>query len=292
MQIQPGDLRVLRNSPVNLNFTDTAPNLTYVADQDHEPISSTLIAGSLATGLTLANNTISGIPTAAVDNLLTIRFADLIGDSVDLTLRLNVDVGATVPDLTGLTTSDASTVLSLATLSLDPDPDSVNSETVAAGAIVSQVPPPGSFVFSGSQVAVVVSAGVAPSGTFDGTVAVAGTSAAGVGDYTTRVGRYIRLGDTIFVRIELAWSTHTGTGNLEIVGLPFAADGAASTALAVYLNDLAISSGYVVQGVIARNAEEVTISQYQGPSGAAVPVPMDGTVTSLVISGWYPIRTT
>lgn len=55
--------------------------------------------------------------------------------------------------------------------------------------------------------------------------AIEGTTAAGVGTYTQQAGYYTKVGNIVFFSIYLDWSAHTGTGNLKVVGLPFASSG-------------------------------------------------------------------
>jgi hypothetical protein len=63
-------------------------------------------------------------------------------------------------------------------------------------------------------------------GTF--TPVVEGTGTAGTGTYTTQSGTYTRIGNRVFVSFKVAWSAHTGVGNLFITGLPVT--GASATA--------------------------------------------------------------
>jgi len=58
-------------------------------------------------------------------------------------------------------------------------------------------------------------------GTFTPTI-VGGTTA-GTGSYSVQTGFYTKIGDTIHVQIRISWSAHTGTGNLQIGGLPYSA---------------------------------------------------------------------
>ena len=55
------------------------------------------------------------------------------------------------------------------------------------------------------------------------TPVIQGTTTAGTGTYTSRVGAYVKVGRITYVTAEVTWSAHTGTGNLRIAGLPFAA---------------------------------------------------------------------
>jgi len=57
------------------------------------------------------------------------------------------------------------------------------------------------------------------SGTF--TPVITGTTTAGTGTYTLQVGHYTRIENMVFIRIRVAWSAHTGTGNTTVTGLPF-----------------------------------------------------------------------
>ena len=47
-----------------------------------------------------------------------------------------------------------------------------------------------------------------------------GTTGAGTGTYTTQVGKYEQIGSRVMGEIELVWTAHTGTGNMQITGLP------------------------------------------------------------------------
>lgn len=56
------------------------------------------------------------------------------------------------------------------------------------------------------------------------TPTVTGASSAGApAAYTVQSGRYVRFGRMVFVHIEIGWTTHSGTGNTQINGLPYAA---------------------------------------------------------------------
>jgi hypothetical protein len=54
------------------------------------------------------------------------------------------------------------------------------------------------------------------------TPVVVGSSSAGTGNYSSQIGFYTRMGNMITFSLQLVWSTHTGTGNLRVSGLPFA----------------------------------------------------------------------
>jgi hypothetical protein len=88
-------------------------------------------------------------------------------------------------------------------------------------------------------------------GTF--TPTVTGGSTAGSGTYSSQVGKYVKIGGKVFVEVALAWSAHTGTGNMFLTGLPFtsAADEAGAGISVGRVNNLAITAlcyliGYMV----------------------------------------------
>lgn len=52
-------------------------------------------------------------------------------------------------------------------------------------------------------------------------VAVVGQTTAGVATYTLNDFRYLKIGKFVFIIGIVIWSAHTGTGNIQISGLPF-----------------------------------------------------------------------
>jgi hypothetical protein len=113
-----------------------------------------------------------------------------------------------------------------------------------------------------------------------------GTSTAGTGTYTTQVGKYTKIGNSVQFTIALAWTAHTGTGSLNIAGLPFSASAGGdrysfsiAAQLLVYTNQLVC---------INAGGGFTTIELYQQSSNANLSlVAMDGNVTYMVITGTY-----
>lgn len=56
-------------------------------------------------------------------------------------------------------------------------------------------------------------------GTF--TPVVAGSVAAGTGTYTSQSGFYTRMGNTVTFSFGVTWTSHTGTGNIGVLNMPF-----------------------------------------------------------------------
>jgi hypothetical protein len=75
------------------------------------------------------------------------------------------------------------------------------------------------IVDSGSK-SLQYSLGVWQTGSF--TPTIEGSTTAGTCNYTVQNGSYTKIGNLITFVIKVTWNTHTGTGNLKIMGLPFA----------------------------------------------------------------------
>lgn len=58
-------------------------------------------------------------------------------------------------------------------------------------------------------------------GTF--TPTVLGSSTAGTVGYLSQQGRYVKIGGLVYIDMTVYWTSHTGTGQLQVGGLPFAA---------------------------------------------------------------------
>jgi hypothetical protein len=56
-------------------------------------------------------------------------------------------------------------------------------------------------------------------GTF--TPTIAGVTTTGTGTYTTQQGIYTKVGNLATVSVYLVWTAHTGTGTLQVSGIPF-----------------------------------------------------------------------
>jgi hypothetical protein len=126
-------------------------------------------------------------------------------------------------------------------------------------------------------------------GTF--TPTIIGTSTTGAGTYTYQVGRYTKVGDRVFFSISLSWSAHTGTGDLQLQGLPFTTNGTSNNLApyAVYNNGLAMTAGNVFQATSSPGTTDILFRQVPSGGGAAVAIPMDTAVTSLLIAGHYQV---
>jgi len=114
-----------------------------------------------------------------------------------------------------------------------------------------------------------------------------GVSSAGAGTYTAQVGRYTKVYNLVYYYIYLAWSAHTGTGNMRITGLPYTSLGTTNVA---YFAPVMQSSLTYSGDIIARvnnNASTIDLL-YQSSGNALSNVSMD-TSASITINGFFEI---
>jgi hypothetical protein len=117
-------------------------------------------------------------------------------------------------------------------------------------------------------------------------------SAGGTGTYSSggQVGRYTKIGNRVYFNINLSWTAHTGTGNIQINGLPFTSLNlnGGFTALAIRSNNYALTASNYMISSVAPNVTSIAISQVPVGGGGVSAVPLD-TVASLIISGHYEV---
>lgn len=113
------------------------------------------------------------------------------------------------------------------------------------------------------------------------TPVIEGITSAGVGTYTTQVGFFSKIGRTVNFSLRVAWSAHTGTGNMRVAGFLFPAGTtpdlqpcsimasnltfsgqlcAAMSTLNTYANLYSISTGGAVAGVTLDTSGELWLS--------------------------------
>lgn len=77
------------------------------------------------------------------------------------------------------------------------------------------------------------------------TPTIQGGTTAGVGTYTSQVGTFTIIGRCLFFNVEIAWSAHTGTGPVQLAGLPVAA---------AQLATFGLDSNYAAAGYLRMSA--------------------------------------
>ena len=121
-------------------------------------------------------------------------------------------------------------------------------------------------------------------GTF--TPTIEGTTTAGVGTYVTQNGRYTKIGDIVNFDIFVEISAHTGTGNINVSGLPYVQNG-------TYLGNIIVGfatnltfSGQL-GGHVLTSTNDIRLKVFSSAS-AGGNVAMD-TAFAIYISGTYGV---
>jgi hypothetical protein len=123
------------------------------------------------------------------------------------------------------------------------------------------------------------------------TPTILGTTTSGTGTYTVQSGTYTKIGRIIYFKGVVTWTAHTGTGNLQLSGLPFASSATANTfsPLTFYVDTgLTLSANSVIQGFVDAGVSFVRLLQYTTGGGSASFIPMD-TAAGFMVSGYYEI---
>jgi hypothetical protein len=112
---------------------------------------------------------------------------------------------------------------------------------------------------------------------------VVGTTTAGTATYVYQDGYYTKIGNTVSVTCQIAYSGHTGTGNLRINGLPFNSFNSTASAPvangAITCDNLTFSNQLEV--IVARNSTQITLTTIS--SGAVrASLPMDAAANLFV----------
>lgn len=113
------------------------------------------------------------------------------------------------------------------------------------------------------------------------TPVVAGLTTAGAGTYSTQTGRYTKIGNIVCYAITLTWTAHTGTGNMQIQGLPFTA--AQNTPSVLWVQNLTFAGAIqsrVQNGTTNLSVETVT----SGNPSASLAI---DTAASISANGLY-----
>jgi len=112
---------------------------------------------------------------------------------------------------------------------------------------------------------------------FSSTVDLVGISAAGAATWTTRTATYTKVGDIVHVNMTLTWSAHTGTGNMRITGLPFAANASGRLAIPIACDNFTYGSGIPI--AFLENSTTQLDLFLQTSGGAASAIAMDTAAT-------------
>jgi hypothetical protein len=125
-------------------------------------------------------------------------------------------------------------------------------------------------------------------GTF--TPTIVGTSTAGTATYAAngQVGRYTKIGNRVFFDLYLSWTAHTGTGDLQINGLPLTVQNTTNLNrnYSAILNVVAMTAGNLGAAFSSPNTTTVALRQMPTGGGSVATIPMD-TSAQISISGCF-----
>lgn len=112
------------------------------------------------------------------------------------------------------------------------------------------------------------------------TPTIAGTTTAGAGTYTAQAGEYSRIGNVVFYNINLAWTAHTGTGNMKITGLPLApVAGGQNIPVTIFWRLLTLTApGNKLIATLNAGATEIAINEIGDADLAALPLDVSGII--------------
>lgn len=118
---------------------------------------------------------------------------------------------------------------------------------------------------------------------------VVGTTTTGTVTYSTRQGKYVRIGKIVWIAVEVEWTGGTGTGGLRIRNLPFTVlNGGAFTSCAVYHNNIALPANAVLQAGFLDNTTDIYFATVVTGGGAAAVLAYDAA-GGLWVSGTYEV---
>lgn len=115
-----------------------------------------------------------------------------------------------------------------------------------------------------------------------------GITSAGTGTYTAQVGRYTLYGKNCSIKIRLAWSAHTGTGNMRVTGLPFTSANTTFTPCAVYQSGLTVGAGKQFAAIIPPNTANIDLYANDVAGGSASLLAMD-TAADILLATSYEV---
>jgi hypothetical protein len=113
-----------------------------------------------------------------------------------------------------------------------------------------------------------------------------GTTTAGTGTYISQDAKYTKVGNLVTFQMRLAWSAHTGTGTMQIQGLPYTTSSTGIVTATVYVSDVASSAGKFIQCFLSNSTTDIRLREVATGGGSAAGVAMD-TAGTMFISGHY-----
>ena len=116
---------------------------------------------------------------------------------------------------------------------------------------------------------------------------IIGTASAGTATYAAQIGRYTKVGRIVQFQIDVNYSAGTGTGNLQIDGLPFQNSNNLAP-LSTYLISIGMTALYYAVALIGTNSTKIDINQLPTGGGSDLSIPYDGA-GRIILSGTYTV---
>jgi len=118
------------------------------------------------------------------------------------------------------------------------------------------------------------------------TPVMSGSTTAGTGTYTGQAGAYVKIGSVVYYSLDLSWSAHTGTGNMNLSGLPFTSNGTYCAGALRASGGLALSASHYPQVFVNVSATTLAWEQFPVGGGFQSGIAMD-TSAGIMIAGFY-----
>jgi len=115
---------------------------------------------------------------------------------------------------------------------------------------------------------------------------IRGSSSAGTGTYTTQQGTYTKIGNMVKFQAEITWTSHTGTGQLEVRNYPFTSTNEISPISLRFEGGPTFSSGSYVQAFVNPNSTTSGTAQTNPSTSAYTSVVISNTGT-VIVNGVY-----
>jgi hypothetical protein len=118
------------------------------------------------------------------------------------------------------------------------------------------------------------------------TPTIGGSSSSGTGTYTTQQGTYTKIGNVVKFQAEITWTSHTGTGQLEVRNYPFTSTNEISPISLRFEGGPTFSSGSYVQAFVNPNSTTSGTAQTNPSTSAYTSVVISNTGT-VIVNGVY-----
>jgi len=115
-----------------------------------------------------------------------------------------------------------------------------------------------------------------------------GTTTAGATSGGTTSAEWTKLDNVVYFKLTISYTSTTGTGNIQVNGLPFANSSLGPAAVNIQANGLPITSGYSLAAVVTQSASTIAISQFNPSAGSLSSIALPSSMTELTITGSYP----